>query len=182
VTGLYRRDLGAPPPDRIRRPLDRPRPAADAPLIRLEAYTLGGEIGDPCWEALALRGLALIAQRERRAGQARNLLTEAVACCRRLFDVYRWAEVVVLTDLLELDPAPDEAETARALRLATAGPMPDLFELRNRSKLETPTQRAAGRPRPGAGTTGRDEEEAAQGAGLLPARHLRPPGRRQGPL
>ena len=49
--------------------------------------------------------------------------------------------MVVLTDLLELDPAPDEAETARALRLATSGPMPDLFErLRNRSKLQTPTQ------------------------------------------
>jgi hypothetical protein len=102
--------------------------------------TRGYEIGDPCWEALALRGLALIAQRDRRAGQARDLLTEAVACCRRLSDVYRRAEVVVLTDLLELDPAPDEAETARALRLATAGPMPDLFErLRNRSKLQTPT-------------------------------------------
>jgi hypothetical protein len=114
---------------------------AAAETMYAEAYTLGGEIGDPCWEALALRGLALIAQRERRAGQARNLLTEAVACCRRLSDVYRWAEVVVLTDLLELDPAPDEAETARALRLATAGPMPDLFErLRNRSKLQTPTQ------------------------------------------
>jgi hypothetical protein len=38
-------------------------------------------------------------------------------------------------------PGPDEAETARALRLATAGPMPDLFErLRNRSRLQTPTQ------------------------------------------
>jgi hypothetical protein len=78
--------------------------AAAAETLYAEAYTLGCEIGDPCWEALALRGLALIAQRDRRAGQARDLLTEAVACCRRLSDVYRWAEVVVLTDLLELDP------------------------------------------------------------------------------
>jgi hypothetical protein len=141
VTGLYRRDLGAPPPDRIRRPLDRPRPAADAPLIRLEAYTLGGEIGDPCWEALALRGLALIAQRERRAGQARNLLTEA----RRLLPA-PLRRLPVGRGGGPHRPAgarsgPDEAETARALRLATAGPMPDLFErLRNRSRLQTPTQ------------------------------------------
>jgi hypothetical protein len=45
---------------------------AAAETVYAEAYTLGGEIGDPCWEGLALRGLALIAQRERRAGQART--------------------------------------------------------------------------------------------------------------
>jgi hypothetical protein len=156
---------------------------AAAETMYAEAYTLGCEIGDPCWEALALRGLALIAQRERRAGQARNLLTEAVACCRRLSDVYRWAEVVVLTDLLELDPA-----RTRPRRRGRSGWRPPARCRTCSSGCGTapgskrPPKRAAGRPLPGAGTTGRDEEEAAQGAGLLPARHLRPPGRRQGPL
>jgi hypothetical protein len=114
---------------------------AAAETTYAEAYTLGCEIGDPCWEALALRGLALVARSERRTDQARDLLTEAVASCRRLPDVYKWAEVVILTDLLELDPAAHDVELARALRLATTGPMPDLFErLQNRSRLQTRIQ------------------------------------------
>jgi DNA-binding SARP family transcriptional activator len=36
VTALYGKELGEPAPETIRRPLDRPRPAADAPLIRLD--------------------------------------------------------------------------------------------------------------------------------------------------
>jgi tetratricopeptide (TPR) repeat protein len=36
VNALYARELGEPAPATIRRPLDRPRPAADAPLIRLD--------------------------------------------------------------------------------------------------------------------------------------------------
>jgi hypothetical protein len=118
---------------------------AAAETTYAEAYTLGCEIGDPCWEALALRGLALVARRNQRADQARDLLTEAVASCRRLADVYKWAEALVLTDLLELDPAAPDAELARALRLATTGPMPDLFDrLQNRSVLQTRTQTGDG--------------------------------------
>jgi hypothetical protein len=56
---------------------------AAAETTYAEAYTLGCEIGDPCWEALALRGLALMARRNQRTDQARDLLTEAVASCRR---------------------------------------------------------------------------------------------------
>jgi hypothetical protein len=60
-------------------------------------------------------------------------------------DIYRWAGALVLTDLLELDPAGHDAELARALRLATTGPMPDLFErLRKRSMLQTPVQTGDG--------------------------------------
>ena len=118
---------------------------AAAETAYAEAYTLGCEIGDPCWEALALRGLALVARRNQRTDQARDLLTEAVASCRRLSDVYKWAEVVALTELLELDPATHHAERARALRLATTGPMPDLFErLRKQSRLQTRTQTGGG--------------------------------------
>jgi DNA-binding SARP family transcriptional activator len=118
---------------------------AAAETTYAEAYTLGCEIGDPCWEALALRGLALVARRNQRTDQARGLLTEAVASCRRLSDVYKWAEVLVLTELLELDPLPHDAELARARRLATTGPMPDLFDrLQNRSMLQTRIQTGDG--------------------------------------
>jgi tetratricopeptide (TPR) repeat protein len=113
---------------------------AAAETAYAEAYTLGCEISDPCWEALALRGLALVARRNQRTDQAKDLLAEAVTCCRRLSDVYKWAEALVLTDLLELDPD-DDAELARALRLATTGPMPDLFQrLQHRSVLQTRVQ------------------------------------------
>ena len=95
--------------------MDRDRGATGTPGGRCE-------IGDPCWEALALRGLALDARRPRRTDRARDLLAEAVASCRRLPDVYKWAEVAVLGDLLELDPAGREAEPARALGLATTAP------------------------------------------------------------
>lgn len=118
---------------------------AAAETTYAEAYTLGCEIGDPCWEALALRGLALVARRQHETDRARDLLTEALACCRRLPDVYKWAEALVLTELLELDPAAHDVELARALRLATTGPMPDLFErLQNRSRLQTRTQTVDG--------------------------------------
>jgi DNA-binding SARP family transcriptional activator len=114
---------------------------AAAETAYAEAYTLGCEIGDPCWEALALRGLALVARRNQRTDQAKGLLTEAVTCCRRLPDVYKWAEALVLTDLLELDQDAHEVELARALRLATTGPMPDLFDrLQHRSALQTRVQ------------------------------------------
>ena len=106
-----------------------------------EAYTLGCEIGDPCWEALALRGLALVARHSRRTDQARDLLAEAVACCRRQSDVYKWAEALVLTDLLELDPPAHDVELARALQLATTGAMPDLVgRLQHRSRRQTRPQ------------------------------------------
>ena len=118
---------------------------AAAEATYAEAYTLGCEIGDPCWEALALRGLALVARRNQRTDQATELLTEAVACCRRQPDVYKWAEALLLTELLELDPAAHDAELAQALRLVTMGPMPDLFQrLQNRSMLQTRTQTGDG--------------------------------------
>jgi tetratricopeptide (TPR) repeat protein len=113
---------------------------AAAETAYAEAYTLGCEIGDPCWEALALRGLALVARGNQRTDQAKDLLIEAVASCRRLSDVYKWAEALILTDLLELNPD-DDAELARALTLATTGPMPDLFQrLQHRSALQTRIQ------------------------------------------
>jgi hypothetical protein len=72
---------------------------------------------------------------------AETTFAEAVACCRRQSDVYKWAEALVLTDLLELDPSAHDVELARALQLATTGPMPDLFgRLQHRSRRQTRPQ------------------------------------------
>lgn len=91
-----------------------------------EAFALGCEIGDPCWESMSLRGLALLESTAGRAESARAMLRESVERCVRMSDTYRWAEAVVLTDLVELESGADRAHLDRALWLARHGPMADL--------------------------------------------------------
>ena len=98
-----------------------------------EAFALGVEVGDPCWEALALRGLALLDRHEGREGLAQERLQDGVIRCRRLPDTYKWAETLLLTELAELGGA-DPEDVAAARALAQQGPMPDLM-----SRLERKT-------------------------------------------
>lgn len=91
-----------------------------------EAYALGREIGDPCWEALALRGLAGMQVDGGNPGGAIQLLAGALECCRRYTDIYKWAEAAVLVDLVTLQKGEEEEHVARAAELAYGGPMPDL--------------------------------------------------------
>jgi hypothetical protein len=66
-----------------------------------------------------------VACRNRRTGQTRELLAEAVASCRRRPDVYKWAEVVVLADLLEPDPVAPDAESAAGVHREAHGLVAD---------------------------------------------------------
>jgi len=91
-----------------------------------EAFALGCEIGDPCWESMSLRGLALLDAAAGRTENARTMLGESVERCVRVNDTYRWVEAVVLTDLVELESGADRAHLDRALWLARRGPMADL--------------------------------------------------------
>jgi DNA-binding SARP family transcriptional activator len=93
-----------------------------------EALTIGAEIGDPCWEALALRGLASVRNLDGDRRGATELLGEALSCCRRYPDVYAWARALILTDLNELEDGGDRRHVEEAVALAVAGPMPDLAE------------------------------------------------------
>ncbi len=54
------------------------------------AYALGRQIGDPCWESLAARGAGLVAIRRGDRRQGLELLGEAPRLCRRLPDTYAW--------------------------------------------------------------------------------------------
>ncbi|MFW6034112.1 MAG: BTAD domain-containing putative transcriptional regulator [bacterium] len=54
------------------------------------AYALGRQIGDPCWEALAERGAGLVAIRRGDTRRGLELLGEAPRACRRLPDTYLW--------------------------------------------------------------------------------------------
>jgi len=88
------------------------------------ALILAESVGDPCWEALALRGLAREAIGDRPA-EAIAILLDALDRSRRLPDVWRWAEAAILTDLVELEGGGSSHREA-AEALARRGPMPGL--------------------------------------------------------
>ena len=92
-----------------------------------EALTYAVEIGDPCYEALALRGLGLLRAAESPEA-AIALLTDGLTCCRRYQDVYPWVRGVILTDLVELQQGADARVLAEASDVAALGPLPDLVE------------------------------------------------------
>lgn len=78
------------------------------------AYALSCQIGDPCWESLAVRGLGLTAAARGEPGDALDLLETAPRVCRRLPDSYQWIEAYALGAL---------ATTAEA----TAHPSAEMF-------------------------------------------------------
>jgi DNA-binding SARP family transcriptional activator len=63
------------------------------------AFAVGCEVGDPCWESIAMRGLGLVAAAEGDAQRALERLLEAPRLCRRLPDTYLWIEVYGLDAL-----------------------------------------------------------------------------------
>ncbi len=92
-----------------------------------EALTFAAEIGDPCYQALALRGLGLL-QAPADLDTAIDLLTEGLKLCRSYRDVYPWARAVILADLVELQDGADRRVLEEAIALAALGPLPDLAE------------------------------------------------------
>ena len=88
------------------------------------AFALGCQVGDPCWESIALRGLGLVAAARGDIARALELLVDAPKLCRRLPDTYRWIEAYGLDALcavaVEHGAAPgpwiDELEATTARR------------------------------------------------------------------
>ena len=103
-----------------------------------EAFALGSEMGDPCWEGLSLRGLAHVEWRAGRHGQAREMLAEAHTRCSRVPDTLWWADAVILTDLVELEHGSDAGHVRLAIEIAHRGPMPDVAKrLRRYTRPQT---------------------------------------------
>jgi tetratricopeptide (TPR) repeat protein len=63
------------------------------------AFALGCQVGDPCWEGVALRGLGLVAAARGDVSGALESLVEAPRLCRRLPDTYLWIEAYALDAL-----------------------------------------------------------------------------------
>jgi tetratricopeptide (TPR) repeat protein len=75
--------------------LARNDPAGAAVLIQ-QAFARACQLGDPCWEAIAARGLALVAEAAGDTERAIALLAEARARSSRLAEPYLWLDGYIL--------------------------------------------------------------------------------------
>jgi DNA-binding SARP family transcriptional activator len=113
-------------PECFRAEVDLARGDVDRAEERFEhAFALGCQVGDPCWESAALRGLGLVAAARGDLARALELLLDAPKVCRRLPDTYLWIEAYGLDALCSVavenraEGAPrwiDELESTAARR------------------------------------------------------------------
>jgi DNA-binding SARP family transcriptional activator len=67
-----------------------------------QSFARACQIGDPCWEGISARGLALLAERTGNPERALTDLLDARARTTRLADPYVWLDVYILDALCEL--------------------------------------------------------------------------------
>jgi hypothetical protein len=80
------------------------------------AYALACQLGDPCWEGMAARGLGLLRATVGDHAKATAWLEEAHVRCTRVSDRYQWVRGHVLDAMVAT--AIDRHDHARAGRLA----------------------------------------------------------------
>lgn len=67
-----------------------------------QAFALGCQLGDPCWEGMAGRGLGMVAMARGQHEQAKRILLDAIVRCTRLSDGYLWTKAHALDGLCRL--------------------------------------------------------------------------------
>lgn len=83
-----------PWPQSMRAEVARSSGDLDGAMAMLQpALATGRQIGDPCWESMALRGLGLTTVAQGALTEGLQLLEDAPRQCRRLPDTYLWVEV-----------------------------------------------------------------------------------------
>src|SRR5438477_576338 len=106
------------------------------------ALTIAQETKNPSSQALALRGLGLIARSNKDDDRRLTLLREALAR-EEQGQGNRWIVASILADLVQAEGGKDKEHLERGLRIAQAGPMPDLVErIRRFSSSHTETHTA----------------------------------------
>lgn len=89
-----------PWPQSLRAEVDLQRGDVEAAANRFEhAFALGCQIGDPCWEGIAGRGLGRVAMARGEPQRAAEILLDALARCTRLPDAYLWGRGYALDAL-----------------------------------------------------------------------------------
>ena len=109
--------------------LARADPDGAAELLQ-HAFARACQLGDPCWEGMAARGLALVAEATGDTERAFALLADARARAGRLADPYVWLDGYILDAQCELGRRhghPDTGAWVEALReLASRSGMREL--------------------------------------------------------
>src|SRR4029077_10816961 len=90
--------------------LARGDPAGAAELLE-QAFARACQLGDPCWEAMATRGLALVAEAAGETERAIAMLAGARARRRRLAEPYLWLDGYILDAQCGLGRRHDHPET-----------------------------------------------------------------------
>lgn len=129
--------------------------AADEVTARDEfeqSWALATQLGDPCWEGVAARGLALISARGRQHDDAVRWSEEARIRCSRVPDRYQWIRGYVLdaAAAMALERGDVVAATAATDALEVLSARCDLRELvvrahLHRARLGSPQARTAAR-------------------------------------
>lgn len=78
-----------------------------------QAFARACQLGDPCWEGTAARGLALVAEATGETAEAFRLLDDARARCNRLADPYVWLDVYIYDAQCALGVKHDHDEVDR---------------------------------------------------------------------
>ncbi|MEV8376219.1 BTAD domain-containing putative transcriptional regulator [Kribbella sp. NPDC056861] len=102
-----------------------------------QAWVLGCQLNDPCWEGMAGRGLALLSTGRGEHGEASEWLTQAASRASREPDRYQWVHAHILDAASTAALGRDDEERARPLvtQLAALAARCDMRELMVRAKL-----------------------------------------------
>jgi len=74
----------------------------EARTMLAQAFARACQLGDPCWEGISARGLALLAEADGDVPLAFDLLSDARARCNRMADPYVWLDAYILDAQCEL--------------------------------------------------------------------------------
>ena len=99
-----------------------------------QSFARACQIGDPCWEGISARGLALLAEASGEVDRAFTTLLDARSRTTRLADPYVWLDVHILDALCELG--------RRHEHPATPGWVADMRERASRTGMRELTVRA----------------------------------------
>jgi tetratricopeptide (TPR) repeat protein len=102
-----------------------------------QAWVLGRQLDDPCWEGMAARGLGLLNAGRGDHGAAMEWLSQAASRCSRVPDRYQWVHGYVLDATITAALDRDDHDRARPLvaSLAALAARCDLRELMVRAQL-----------------------------------------------
>ncbi len=135
------------------------------------AFALACELGDPCWEGMAARALALFAGQRGESDAARDWIQEARRRSDRVADRYVWVSTYIGLADLELQVGDGAGEAAAASRLyddALRADLPELLAWALVHQVEAGDTRRAGLAR--ATAAGVDNPSLQARAEALPER------------